>query len=114
VQAQIEATVGQALAERGAEHVAYFAHARVSGAPAIAIVELATEQDAAFIVVGTHGRHGMDRILHGSTAEHVVRDASCPVLVVRNRVEPREATAMEPERSPFASGSAVHDWKDRI
>ncbi len=36
------------------------------------------------IVIGTHGRKGLDRMLYGSTAERVVRNAKCPVLTVRN------------------------------
>jgi universal stress protein A len=35
------------------------------------------------IIIGTHGRKGMDRILFGSTAAQVVRFAPCPVLTVR-------------------------------
>ncbi len=35
------------------------------------------------IVIGTHGRKGLDRMLFGSTAERVVRNAACPVLTVR-------------------------------
>jgi hypothetical protein len=35
------------------------------------------------VVVGTHGRQGLERLLVGSVAEAVVRRASCPVLVVR-------------------------------
>lgn len=35
------------------------------------------------IVIGTHGRKGLDRLLFGSTAERIVRNAACPVLTVR-------------------------------
>jgi len=56
---------------------------RVSPAPAQEIVEYAGEIHADLIVVGTHGRSGMSRLLMGSVAEHVVRTAPCPVLVVR-------------------------------
>ncbi|MDD2856072.1 MAG: universal stress protein, partial [Desulfuromonadaceae bacterium] len=41
------------------------------------------ELEASLIVLGTHGRTGIDHILFGSTAERVVRSASCPVLTVR-------------------------------
>jgi nucleotide-binding universal stress UspA family protein len=36
-------------------------------------------------VISTHGRSGFDRMLLGSVAEHVVRYAACPVLVVPSR-----------------------------
>jgi len=47
------------------------------------IVEYAKETHAGLIVVGTHGRSGISHLLMGSVAEHVVRTAPCPVLVVR-------------------------------
>jgi nucleotide-binding universal stress UspA family protein len=51
------------------------------------------ESDPAYdlIVVGTHGRTGIEHVLVGSVAEKVVRHAPCPVLVVRRRAEPRKA-----------------------
>jgi nucleotide-binding universal stress UspA family protein len=56
---------------------------RISGSPGNAIVEYARSIHADVIVVGTHGRDGMSRLLMGSVAEHIVRHAPCPVLVVR-------------------------------
>lgn len=56
---------------------------RISSSPANAIVEYARSIHADVIVVGTHGRDGVSRMLMGSVAEHVVRHAPCPVLVVR-------------------------------
>jgi nucleotide-binding universal stress UspA family protein len=56
---------------------------RVERSPADAIVEHAKAIHADVIVVGTHGRDGVSRLLMGSVAEHVVRYAPCPVLVVR-------------------------------
>lgn len=47
------------------------------------IVERANRFVADLVVVGTHARHGVDRVLMGSVAEHVVRTARCPVLVAR-------------------------------
>jgi nucleotide-binding universal stress UspA family protein len=52
-------------------------------APARAICDYAREQDADLIVVGSHGRGGMERWLIGSVAERVVRHASTNVYVVR-------------------------------
>ncbi|MFN8515911.1 MAG: universal stress protein [Thermomicrobiales bacterium] len=53
------------------------------GAPASDIVAAAQEWQADLIVVGTHGRGGLGRLVLGSVAESVLRDAPCPVLVVR-------------------------------
>ena len=53
------------------------------GKPATKIVEAAKSWPADLIVIGSHGRGGVARLLLGSVAEAVVRQASCPVLVVR-------------------------------
>ena len=53
------------------------------GVPHEEIVRAATEEKAEMVVVGTHGRSGLDRVLLGSVAERVVRLAPCPVLTVR-------------------------------
>jgi nucleotide-binding universal stress UspA family protein len=53
------------------------------GKPAHEILAAAREWDAQLIVIGTHGRTGLNRALWGSTAEGVVRHAACPVLVAR-------------------------------
>jgi nucleotide-binding universal stress UspA family protein len=53
------------------------------GAPWQEIVRLATDEHADMIVMGTQGRTGLDRLLLGSVAERVVRNAPCPVLTVR-------------------------------
>lgn len=69
-----------------AEKLGSYAHyttAIVSGIPYDEITAAASRIDASLIVLGTHGRTGLDHILFGSTAERVVRSASCPVLTVR-------------------------------
>ena len=53
------------------------------GSPATEIVEYATEQDCDVIVMGTHARSGVDRLLLGSVAERVVRSSTVPVLTIR-------------------------------
>ncbi len=53
------------------------------GKPADEILAAAREWEADLIVIGTHGRSGVSRLVLGSTAELVVRHASCPVLVIR-------------------------------
>jgi len=55
----------------------------VKGTPYQEILKFAGEKKADLIVIGTHGRKGLDRVIFGSTAEKVVRDAPCPVLSVR-------------------------------
>jgi len=47
------------------------------------ILALATDERADLIVIGTHGRGGVDRALLGSVADRMVRLAPCPVLTVR-------------------------------
>ena len=53
------------------------------GTPATAIVELAQSDNVDMIVMATHGRTGLSRVLMGSVAEEVVRKAHCPVLTVK-------------------------------
>jgi nucleotide-binding universal stress UspA family protein len=55
----------------------------VHGDPAAEIVRVAGEREVDLIVVSSHGRTGLGRIIFGSTAEAVVRHAACPVLVVK-------------------------------
>jgi nucleotide-binding universal stress UspA family protein len=55
----------------------------LSGRPADAIIETAQEKNADLIVLGSHGRTGVERLLMGSVAERVIVLASCPVLVVK-------------------------------
>ncbi|MGC3959144.1 MAG: universal stress protein [Verrucomicrobiota bacterium] len=62
------------------------------------IVNAAKELDCDLIILGTHGRTGMDRLLLGSTVEKVVRRAGCPLFVVR------------PHEHDFISG-APEDWQ---
>jgi nucleotide-binding universal stress UspA family protein len=54
-----------------------------SGVPHQEIVALARDERADLIVIGTHGRGGINRALLGSVADRVVRLAPCPVLTVR-------------------------------
>lgn len=55
----------------------------LKGIPYEEITKFAAENKIDLIVLGTHGRRGIDRMLFGSTAEQVVRNAPCPVLSVR-------------------------------
>jgi nucleotide-binding universal stress UspA family protein len=56
----------------------------------LAVCDYASEEDADLIVVGSHGRTGIERLLIGSTAERVTRHASCPVLTVRGSVSSQD------------------------
>jgi nucleotide-binding universal stress UspA family protein len=51
------------------------------------LVDAAKEAGAELIVMGSHGRTGVKRLLLGSVAEHVVRHAKCPVVTVRGGAE---------------------------
>jgi nucleotide-binding universal stress UspA family protein len=53
------------------------------GYPSEVIVHEAAEQEVDVIVMGTHGRSGLGRLVLGSTTERVVQHAGCPVLTVR-------------------------------
>lgn len=55
----------------------------LTGSPATEIVKAAKEWLADVIVIGSHGRRGVPRVLLGSVAEGVMRHAPCPVLVIR-------------------------------
>ena len=58
-------------------------HVFLQGDPASEIVRFARESGTDLIVMGTHGRTGLERLLMGSVAEKVMRDATCSVLVVK-------------------------------
>ena len=89
-------------------------HVRV-GPPGPVLVDAAARWHASLVVMSTHGRSGLDRVLHGSVAEYVVRHSPVPVMLV-----PRDCTCKWPasgerracilvplDGSPF-SEAAVH------
>jgi universal stress protein A len=73
------------------DHTVPHEHMLLVGDPAGAIAQTAEKEGADLIVMGTHGRTGLTRLLMGSVAEAVVRKASCPVLTVK---QPAEVPAM--------------------
>ena len=79
-------------AAAGIPAVRVHAHVRL-GTPAQELVELAALLDADLVVVGTHGRTGLGRLLVGSVAEAAVKKARCPVLVVREKSHPAAGAA---------------------
>jgi nucleotide-binding universal stress UspA family protein len=60
------------------------------------LAQLAADLEADLVVVGTHGRRGLSRVLLGSSAEATVRLAPCPVLVVRPKAVPEAPPRIEP------------------
>jgi len=57
----------------------------VPGIPYDEIIKKSLEVNADLIVIGTHGRTGLDHVLFGSTAEKVVRKSTIPVMTIRIR-----------------------------
>jgi len=64
---------------------------RRAGVPFREIVETAAAEHADLIVIGTHGRTGLNWLLLGSVADRVIRLAPCPVVAVRQREHARAA-----------------------
>jgi len=84
--------------------VHFFVHTRI-GRPINEILDLARDVGADMIFIGSHGKLGLERMLLGSVSEHVVREAGCPVMVVRPKtysdVQLLNVVANEHERHPF-------------
>ncbi|MFC7195816.1 universal stress protein [Halosimplex aquaticum] len=77
----------------------------VEGTPSTEIVRYTREQPVDVVVMGTHGRGGIDRLLLGSVAERVVRKSAVPVVTVpvggaAATVETEEAGEAEPAAGP--------------
>jgi universal stress protein A len=80
--------VSQELERRVADAVARGLRSRAvvkMGPAAAGLVEAVNEVGGDLVVVGTHGRTGLERVLLGSVAEQVVRAAPCAVLTVKPR-----------------------------
>lgn len=68
----------------------------IEGAPFREIIKMAKREGADLIVMGTHGRTGIDHLLAGSVAEKVVRLAPCPVLTIRSaQAAPKRGVAKQ-------------------
>lgn len=86
------------------------------GRPADLILSAAEEARADLIVMGTHGRSGVRRLVMGSVAEEVNRKAVCPVVTVRG--DPKPAGGPAPGPAPVEVGSVAdaeagpEDWRD--
>jgi len=88
----IEAFVGEIVAGADTSMQTYLdTHFKGAGAegkvlvgyPAEEILHLAEDENVDLIIMGTHGRTGIDRILFGSVAEKIVKSSKCPVLTIR-------------------------------
>jgi nucleotide-binding universal stress UspA family protein len=75
----------------------------LTGAAPEMIISAATEEAVNLIVMSTHGRAGITRLLYGSVAEAVLRGATVPVLLVPSRVFAR----LSPEEQELASQPAL-------
>ncbi len=97
---QIQPTVA------GVKHERHY----LTGDPAHEILSFAERENVDLIVIGSHGRTGLSRLLLGSIAEAVVRGANCPVLTVKQPpagspeseeyLEPQQAEHPEPRTKP--------------
>jgi len=74
------------------------------GSPAEQLLAESSESSAALLVVGTHGRRGLEHLLLGSVAEEVTRQAQCSVLVARSRVLPADAPDA-PDAAPLRASA---------
>ncbi len=97
----LEAAVERAVADEATTAV-------VEGTPSREIVGYAREEACDLVVMGTHGRGGLGRLIRGSVAERVVRSATVPVLTVRadeagrGREAPADGEAVAPSPSEAA------------
>lgn len=87
--AAFEARHGAALTSQ------VFSHVRVAE-PGREIAQMAADLQADLVVVGTHDRHGIERLLLSSVAHVVSRLAPCPVLIMRPKVIPVPVPSIEP------------------
>jgi len=71
------------VAELAAERDVSVERVFLDGSPSREIIRYAEEVGCDLVVMGTHGRGGIDRLLLGSVAERVVRSSNVPVLTVR-------------------------------
>ncbi len=119
IRAQLRSFIESGLRAAGVNAIKVNAHV-YPGDPATEILRLAEDVSADLIVVGTHGRVGVKRLLMGSVAEEVMRQARCPVLVMRQRhsdahpdlvPEPpcAECVALRDQTSGAARWCPVHD-----
>lgn len=85
----------------------------VEGDPVTEILRVAEEARADLIVMGTHGRTGLGRLVMGSVAEQVLRRAPCPVLTLKAPIAVSPSRAGEPAAEPTRQALLVRDVMTR-
>jgi nucleotide-binding universal stress UspA family protein len=81
-------------------------HVLLSGSPVPEVLRFATENNVDLIVMASHGRTGLPRLILGSVAEGVMRKAKCPVLVVKQPMGEQQA---EPTVQPLEASSVFDE-----
>jgi universal stress protein A len=94
------------LAAHRRDRVAFGAPIAQAADPRDLILAAASRIEADLIVMGTHGRRGLSRLVLGSVAEDVLRRAPCPVLAVREVREQRRGAERAAGRPAQAAGGA--------
>ena len=79
-----------------------YEHRFLRGDAAEEILQLAEQEQVDFLVIGTHGKTGLQRVLMGSVAESIIRHARCPVLSIR---QPIQESSAGPEEKQIARQS---------
>jgi len=113
ITAHVEKRLGEFRAAR-ADDVAglrVVPHLRTDS-PAFEVAQLAADLEADLVVVGTHGRRALARMLVGSVAELTVRLAPCPVLVVRPKAHPAPVPTIQPPCSRCLEARASSGGKE--
>lgn len=87
-------------------------HARL-GKAADALSQVAADYDADLIVVGSHKRQGLERMLLGSVSEFLVRTASCPVLVARPKDHSKRPRTERPA-PPYPAGQTPERGAEQV
>jgi nucleotide-binding universal stress UspA family protein len=89
-------------------------HRLTEGDPAVEVLRLTEALRCDLIVMGTHGRTGLRRLLLGSVAEEVLREATCPVLVVKTPPRATPAARLEKIVSGGQTGADQAAWRTAL
>jgi nucleotide-binding universal stress UspA family protein/quercetin dioxygenase-like cupin family protein len=95
-----EQVVGRLPWPEFSDRTLHVEHRVAEGDAVSEIVSSAHNLDCDLIVMGTHGRTGIRRLLAGSVAEGTLREADCPVLTVRAPLRPQPVAAPAPRPGP--------------
>lgn len=78
----------------------------IEGSTAVTVARIADEEEATLIVMGTQGASGLKKVLIGSTAVNIIREANCPVLII-----PEKARLEDIQKVTLALEFADHEEK---